>query len=424
MRLLDDLAVDRQTLLDAQAENLDLMRRAVLASGTCTAFRPRAELLTPDGLARIAPTTREQLADWGARPAAPHRITSGDTRLILRSSGSSGRVRTLRHDRLFNERVERLGARGLSLEGLGDNPAVVNAMAPGDLFGGYGFVDAVLARHGAAVLPAGTVLPAAHLAELIEDVDVRALVSLPVHIERLLAVVPEAMARLAAVYYLGDRMDAALTRRLTAHGTRVRSFAYSTTETGPIGYQCDRLTGAEHHVHEDLVVAEVLDDEHRPLPDGTSGALAVTVLATTGTALVRYLVGDHAVLRPSDCPCGSPARILRVGDRDGASANIDGTVVTKAMFDEALRPAGLPQDGVYQIGVTVRDGRFRLALRGAALSQVGDEACTAALAKHQTLCILTDSSRFAGLSVEAGEPPRATTRGKVQFFWHERNTDD
>lgn len=424
MRLLDDLAVDRQVLLDAQAENLELMRRAVLASETCTAFGPSARLLTPDGLAGIPPTTREQLADWGARPAAPHRITSGDTRLILRSSGSSGRVRTLRHDRLFNERVERLGARGLCCDGLGDNPAVVNAMAPGDLFGGYGFVDAVLARRGAAVLPAGTSLPAAHLAELVDDVDVRALVSLPIHIERLRADVPEAMARLTAVYYIGDRMDATLTEWFAANGTRVRSFAYSTTETGPIGYQCAHLTGAEHHVHEDLVIAEVVDDEGRRLPDGMAGSLAVTVLATTGAALVRYLVGDHAVLRPSDCPCGSPARILRIGDRDGASTNIDGTVVTKAMFDEALRPAGLPEDGVYQVGVTTRDGLFSLVLRGAALARVTDEACAAALDKHQTLCILTDSSRFAGLSVEAGEPPRATTRGKVQFFWHERNTDD
>ncbi|MFJ5534781.1 phenylacetate--CoA ligase family protein [Streptomyces sp. NPDC093261] len=424
MRLLDDVVVDRQVLLDAQTENLELMRRAVLASETCTALRKFAHLLTPDGLSALPPTTREQLAEWGARPEAPHRITCGDTRLILRSSGSSGRVRTLRHDRLFNERVELLGARGLCCEGLGDNPPVINAMAPGDLFGGYGFVDAVLARRGAAVLPAGTSLPAAHLAELIDDVDVRALVSLPIHIERLQAHIPEALARLAAVYYIGDRMDVTLTDRLAASGTRVRSFAYSTTETGPIGYQCAHLTGAEHHVHEDLVVAEVLDDDHRRLPDGMWGSLAVTVLTTTGAALVRYLVGDHAMLRPSNCPCGSPARILRIGDRDGASTNIDGTVVTKAMFDEALQPAGLPEGGVYQVGVTTRDGLFSLVFRGSALAPVTDQACAAALRKHQTLCILTDSSRFAGLSVEAGEPPRATTRGKVQFFWHERNIDD
>jgi phenylacetate-CoA ligase len=416
VRILQELTGERSALLDVQAANLARMRQAVLASETCTAVRRHAAHLTPRGIAEIPLMTRDDVAEWGSRPDAPHRITTGGTRLVLRSSGSSGRVRTLLHDGAFNERVEALGARGLCMDGLGGNPFVVNALAPGDLFGGFGFADAVLARRGAAVLPAGTSLPAEHLAELIDDLDVRAVVSLPGFLERLWKQVPDALSSLRTVFYLGERMPPATAARLAEQGVRTRSFAYSTTETGPVGYQCAHLEGTDHHVHEDLVLAEVVDGDGAPLPDGTAGALAVTVLADSGTALVRYLVGDDATLRPSDCPCGSPARIVRIGARDDASANLDGTLVTRSMFDEALRPLGLPPHSAYQVGAASRDGLLEMTLRGAPLAGLAEDAVLAALRTHRTLRKVAGSARFAGLRVDSGTEPRLNSRAKAPFF--------
>ncbi|MFI9640500.1 phenylacetate--CoA ligase family protein [Micromonospora sp. NPDC051925] len=412
-----DLAVDRTGLLAAQASNLDLMRAAVQRSRTCTAVQPYAGLLTPQRLAEAPLMTRDQLAAWGSQPAAPNRITTGDVRLVLRSSGSSGRVRTLLHDRAFNERVEALGARGLCLDGLGPNPFVVNALTPGDLFGGFGFAEAVLARRGAAVLPTGTTLPPEHLAELITDLDVAAIVALPALLHRLRAAMPAELARLRCVYFLGDRMDGAFAAELRAGGTAVRSFAYSTTETGPIGYQCAHLDGGDHHLHEDLVIAEVVDEDGRRLPDGVPGALAVTVLTETGAALVRYLVGDRVTLLAHGCPCGSPARVLRLGGRDDTSANIDGTLVTRDMFDNALAAHGVTGSSAYQVGVSVEEGLFRLALAGTAVAALPADAALAALRSHPTLRKVAESPRFRGLTVDpSGSLPRTTARGKVPFF--------
>lgn len=421
MKLLTDLTLPHPELLTVQAGNLTLMRDAVHQSRTCTALRPYADSLTPDALEQVPLTTRDQLAEWTTVPGTPNRITEGDIRLVLRSSGSSGRVRTLLHDRPFNERVEALGARGLCVDGLGANPFVLNSLAPGDLFGGFGFADAVLSRRGAAVLPAGTSIPAPHLAELINDLDVSAMVGLPGYVERLLAEIPAAMRQLRTLYYLGERMAAPAVETLAAAGCAVRSFAYSTTETGPIGYQCAHLAGTDHHVHEDLVIAEIVDDDGRRLPDGVPGALAVTVLADTGTALVRYLVGDQASLRPSDCPCGSTARVLSVRARDEVSANLDGTLVTRSMFDTAL---DLPPDARYQVAFGSRQGMVRLTLRGAALRGLTGEAARAALGRHQTLRKVIGSARFAGLTVDVGTAPYLTTRAKAPFFWSEEDKDD
>lgn len=421
MKLLADLTLPRSELLTVQADNLALMRDAVRRSRTCTALHPYEGSLTPEGLPQVPLTSRDRLAEWSADPGTPNRITEGDIRLVLRSSGSSGRVRTLLHDRLFNERVEAIGARGLCLDGLGSNPFVLNSLAPGDLFGGFGFADAVLSRRGAAVLPAGTSMPAHHLAELITDLDVAAMVGLPGYIERLLTEIPAEMRKLRTLYYLGERMASPAAEALAAAGCAVRSFAYSTTETGPIGFQCGHLTGTDHHVHEDLVIAEVVDDDGRRLPDGVPGMLAVTVLAASGTALVRYLVGDRASLRPSECPCGSTARVLRIGARDDVSANLTGTLVTRSMFDTAL---GLRPDARYQVEYGSRGGMLRLTLRGAALHDLTDEAALSSLGRHQTLRKVVGSSVFAGLTVDAGTAPRITARAKAPFFWSEEDRDD
>lgn len=421
MRLLKNLTLPRTDVRAAQEENLALMRRAVSESATCTALHPHADDLTLAGLERLPLTTRERLADWSGRPDGPHRITVGDTRLVLRSSGSSGRVRTLLHDAPFNERVEALGARGLCMTGLGDNPFVLNALAPGDLFGGFGFAEAALARRGAAVLPAGTSMDARHIAELIDDLDVSALVAVPAYVERLLDHIPGGMERLRTVFYLGERFAPRTARMFAEQGCAVRSFGYSTTETGPIGFQCAHLDGTDHHVHEDLVIAEVVDEAGRRVPEGTPGNLAVTVLADTGTALVRYLVGDFATLRDADCPCGSTAQVLRIGGRDDVSANLDGTLVTRSMFDTAL---GLTADTVYQVGSRTSRGMLHLTLRGAALSGRTNEDVLAALRQHQTLRKVAGSARFAGLSVVAAERPYLTARTKAPFFWNEEDTHD
>lgn len=417
------LPPDRPALLRAQRRNLARLRAAVTASPTCTALHPHAPDLTPGRLARVPTTSRDQLARWCDDPAGPHRITTGDVRLVLRSSGSGGRPRTIAHSRGFNDQVEALGARGLCWQGLGPNPLVVNAMAPGDLFGGFGFVEAAL-RARAGVLPLGPAVPTGHVARLVTDLGVEAVVATAGHLARLLHAEPAAMARLRVMFNLGDAVPADVAHLAARHGVTVRSFAYSTTETGPIGYQCAHLHGTDHHVHEDHVLAEVLDDDAVPLPPGREGALAVTVLTTTGVALVRYLVGDRATWLPGACACGSPAAVLRLGGRDATSTNLDSTLVTRDMVDAALAPLGVPAGARYQVLARVERGLVHVSLRGPALAGVEAGEALAAFTGHGTLRRVVTSPRFRGLSVDPHAPLRTTSRGKCTFFAHEGDSHE
>lgn len=92
---------------------------------------------------------------------------------------------------------------------------------------------------------------------------------------------------------------------------------YSTTETGPIAFECARDTGSFHalspHVHVEVAGGEVLVTRLRP------GAFP----------LFRYATGDRAVLRRGRCACGFEGSTLLnlEGRRQCAFIRADGARV-------------------------------------------------------------------------------------------------
>lgn len=83
---------------------------------------------------------------------------------------------------------------------------------------------------------------------------------------------------------------------------------YAATETAGIASHCKahRL-----HLFEDLVIPEVVDEHHRPVPDGTVGAkLLVTVLFSRTQPLIRYAMSDRVARSLERCDCGLPFPLL------------------------------------------------------------------------------------------------------------------
>lgn len=89
---------------------------------------------------------------------------------------------------------------------------------------------------------------------------------------------------------------------------------YGCVEVGGMGYSCGR--GVLHPSH-DHVIMEVVDDEGRPVQPGEIGRVLLTPLHARAMPLIRYEVGDRAVMVDSSCPehfPGSPA-IQRIEGR-------------------------------------------------------------------------------------------------------------
>jgi putative adenylate-forming enzyme len=88
---------------------------------------------------------------------------------------------------------------------------------------------------------------------------------------------------------------------------------YATTE-GMWACDCERHAGL--HLIEDGVIAENVDDEGRPVPDGAPGArLLVTNLTNRVQPLIRLEVSDAVTLTSEPCACGRTLR--RVERIDG-----------------------------------------------------------------------------------------------------------
>jgi len=88
------------------------------------------------------------------------------------------------------------------------------------------------------------------------------------------------------------------------------------TQEGLRAMECN--PGHGMHIFEDLGVVEVVDEDNRPVPDGTLGhKILFTSLFGFTQPVIRYEISDMMVLAPEPCPCGQPfRRILAINGRN------------------------------------------------------------------------------------------------------------
>jgi phenylacetate-coenzyme A ligase PaaK-like adenylate-forming protein len=139
----------------------------------------------------------------------------------------------------------------------------------------------------------------------------------------------------------------------------VRPFdLYASTE-GLWGAACGE--GAGHHLFEDLAIAENVDEDGRPVPDGERGArVLVTNLANLAQPLIRFEVSDVVTLDPEPCPCGRTLRRMRsVEGRSDAVLRLPGAAgrrvpVHPLQFGVITADRGVREFQVLQRGDGVR----------------------------------------------------------------------
>ncbi|MEW6349071.1 MAG: hypothetical protein AB1646_08405 [Thermodesulfobacteriota bacterium] len=84
---------------------------------------------------------------------------------------------------------------------------------------------------------------------------------------------------------------------------------YGTTEAGAFNVDCALHRGI--HLFEDLWIAEVVDAQNRPVPDGSRGhKVLATNLFNYTQPLIRYEVGDMLTVSPDPCSCGRPFQLV------------------------------------------------------------------------------------------------------------------
>lgn len=134
---------------------------------------------------------------------------------------------------------------------------------------------------------------------------------------------------------------------------------YASTEAGVMASQCKHRDGL--HIAEDHLVFEVLDEDGKPVPPGTEGAMcAITTLNNDALPLVRYVLNDQVIVTDEPCACGVPfMRIASIKGRREETLSFPtrsgGTASLRAIV---FRSPLIAMVGVKQFQLVQGDGNF------------------------------------------------------------------
>lgn len=425
IRLADNLdSLSRDEIEATQHHNLRATLTAARQSTDVWQRFPGLEAVdTVDDLAALPFLSSADLAAGCPPHSADLVFDPRSPGLVLRSSGTASRPKILYHSWDFTDRVQHLGARGVRAALETPPNRVANCLFAGDLNGAFLFVQDITRSLPALSFAMGEYTAPAEAASIIEAHGIDTLAASPAYGAELLGGSRDGRPLpLRNFLFIGEPLGAERERmvRSAAPDLAVRSLAYSTSETGPIGYQCRHQTGAVHHVHEDAIVLEVIDEAGRPVPPGTPGELVVTPLTTSGMALFRYRLGDRGQLLTGACSCGSAARSVLLLGRMPNSMTVDTITFSSDHLMEALAPLGVssPTDCQFQVLWESHRYRVRLLLSPATPEITTDMVRTALRGAHELHEVIV-SPRCLDFEVQrtAIDQFARTHRGKVPVLY-------
>ncbi|MHC4269625.1 MAG: phenylacetate--CoA ligase family protein [Planctomycetota bacterium] len=134
----------------------------------------------------------------------------------------------------------------------------------------------------------------------------------------------------------------------SAFGCKVHE-DYGCAELGNIAAECGKQNGL--HPFNDLFYVEVVRQGH-PVEDGELGKVLITDLCNYAMPLLRYDIGDIAVLRKNPCECGLHTTRIEVQGRvQDCLMGADGTVLTHDRLVDML----IGRDDVLGVQMELRD---------------------------------------------------------------------
>ena len=116
----------------------------------------------------------------------------------------------------------------------------------------------------------------------------------------------------------------------------VQLFAtYSSTEMSATFSEC--IHGCGGHVHPELIIVEIIDDNNQPVADGNVGEVVITTLGVEGMPLIRFRTGDIAAKITDQCKCGRNSyRLTPLVGRKNNMLKLKGTTIYPPAINDVL----------------------------------------------------------------------------------------
>lgn len=323
-------------------------------------FDTRSHKTIADILAELPFTSKEDIERHNDEMCAvtPDRIAD-----IVLSSGTTGeptKVMYAEHDleRLaYNEEKSFLGC-GLSA---GDT-VLLTCTIDRCFIAGLAYFLGIRAI-GAAAVRNGHGTMASH-AEVMERLDPTVIVGVPTFVRKLGLYLKDtgmdpAETSVSKIVCIGEPIrdrDLALVKvgsdLQEAWGARVFS-TYASSETVTTFCECPAQRGG--HLHPDLAIIEIIDDEGNHLAPGEIGEVVVTPLDVEAMPLIRFRTGDVSFLNDEPCSCGrNSVRLGPILGRKQHMLKVKGTTVYPQSVFAVLSELEFVSD--YYVSVSSRDG--------------------------------------------------------------------
>lgn len=132
---------------------------------------------------------------------------------------------------------------------------------------------------------------------------------------------------------------------------------YSSKEAGAIAHQCPAGTGL--HINAEAVLVEIVNDDDSPTQMGEIGRVIVTPFSATAQPMIRYDLGDRAVLG-GRCSCGRCLPVLQsiVGRTTAIFTHPDGRTNIRMLPLGLKKLIGAGQLQLAQVGPNDYEVRF------------------------------------------------------------------
>lgn len=214
---------------------------------------------------------------------------------------------------------------------------MANCLGAGNLWGGFLFTHEICRLLRVKYYPFASVVDSDTLCESVDAFSINTIICLPGFLERIL--LPERKDQLSAVrniFYLGEMFPESLIEKAQRllPGVCIKPLAYTSQETGPVGFQCSYLVGNQYHIYEHVGLWRNPD----------SGELSVTVNYPRQSHLLNHMMGDVGDLEQGvSCPCGYRGDVLHLHGRAPGARNILGASISIYEFVRVLSTASAGQ---------------------------------------------------------------------------------
>ncbi len=357
--------------------------------------------------------------------------------IVLSTGGSTGVARYSVYSHEDYDTIVDVQARALILQGVNERDIVANLFVAGYLWPSFLGAHNIIRKMGAVELPIAAIPDMDKIVYFLRKFKPTVLLCVPsmlVYIADKIIQEKKPIESVRLIQFGGEPLAESARSHIKKAFTNaeIKAAAYSSSDCGIMGYQCEYCDQDEYHIPTELQLIEIIDTElNRACQKNETGEIIVTTLKRFLMPLIRYRVGDIGYIKDKPCKCGDKNPVLVLKGRAGDDFKLGGGFITMREIDEAIKDF-VSKDGIsanYQLELDENDkGKVGFILRIESTdiekSTKQAEAIKSSLAeKIYMIGLAVKAKYFHTYRVEfvpAGSLPRSPITGKVKRLLDKR----